>query len=335
MKLRGWVLGWWSRFWAKPWLSFLLASLLLLALQALAFSLSAPPDAAFPTAIVAFNSFFVPYLLALLRYLDRQSRHTLQVMRPVLEISAAAFKRLVETLGATPQGPALLAGLLMLLFAVGVEISGQTPSSYTAIPSSTVFAALYYLIDKVGAFVFGLFVFHIYNKLRMFTMLANQHARVRLFNLRPLQALSKFSGAIALGLLAAVYGWIVINPELLREWLVILFLLGVTGLAALVFLLPLLGLHRRMVAEKDILLQTLDQRFEDSFAAFDRALAAQDGKAIELLSAKLSGMQIQYERLDSIPTWPWKPETAQLVTTAIALPMLIALAIFVLEQSLI
>ncbi len=50
------------------------------------------------------------------------------------------------------------------------------------------------------------------------------------------------------------------------------------------------------------------------------------------LNATIASLEIQHKRISAIPTWPWKPETARIALTAIALPlMLMILQSFVLQ----
>jgi len=48
----------------------------------------------------------------------------------------------------------------------------------------------------------------------------------------------------------------------------------------------------------------------------------------------IQSLEIQYNWIKAIHTWPWKPETAQFVLTAIALPLVLAVIHFFVEQAL-
>jgi hypothetical protein len=70
------------------------------------------------------------------------------------------------------------------------------------------------MIDKSSAFLFGVFVYHTIQQLRLVNSINVNYIRINLFNLRPAQAFSKVTASTAVGLVAGVYGWLLINPEL-------------------------------------------------------------------------------------------------------------------------
>ena len=50
------------------------------------------------------------------------------------------------------------------------------------------------------------------------------------------------------------------------------------------------------------------------------------------MNRTITSLEFQYRRIRDIPTWPWRAETARLVLTAIAIPLvLMVLQYFVLQ----
>ena len=54
---------------------------------------------------------------------------------------------------------------------------------------------------------------------------------------------------------------------------------------------------------------------------------------IDQLNGTITSMEIQYNRNKAIPTWPWKPETAQFALNAIVLLLVLAVLRFLAERA--
>ena len=52
------------------------------------------------------------------------------------------------------------------------------------------------------------------------------------------------------------------------------------------------------------------------------------------MSKAVAGIKDELALLERIPTWPWKPDTLRLLTTAIVLPIVLWLATRLLERLL-
>ena len=82
------------------------------------------------------------------------------------------------------------------------------------------------------------------------------------------------------------------------------------------------------------MLHALDLRFETAFAKFNKAFGDEDRSAIEKLNGMIASLDMQHRRITAIPTWPWRSETAQFALTAIALPLILTIVRFFVEQAL-
>ena len=52
------------------------------------------------------------------------------------------------------------------------------------------------------------------------------------------------------------------------------------------------------------------------------------------LNKAIASLEIEQSALDRVPTWPWRPETMRLLITALALPLLVWVAQYVLQSVL-
>lgn len=284
--------------------------------------------------VIIFNGLITPFVLALIHLLDNQAVTALNSMRPVLDTTESEFDQYEYKLSNMPSGGTLIAGLTMLLFFILMEQLWIVPLRYAALEQSPIFAIIFHITDKGSALVFGPFIYHTIRQLRIVNAINSSHIRVNLFNLGPLQAFSRLTASTAVGLLVGVYGWMLINPDLLTDPVTIGFTVINTILAVSVFVWPLFGVHRRMEIEKGRALQEIDLRFEAVFSKFNQLFLDDDSSVIERLNGTIASLTIQHNRISAIPTWPWRPETARFVLTAIALPLVLMIIQFFIAQAL-
>ncbi|MGD9030676.1 MAG: hypothetical protein PVG25_12785, partial [Anaerolineae bacterium] len=240
--------------------------------------------------IIIFNALFTPFLLALIYLLDNQAVTALNAMRPVLATTEPGFDRYAYRLSTMPFPLPLVIGLSMVVLVVLMEQLATTPLPYAALERSRIFAVVFQVVDKSSAFLFGVFIFHTIRQLRLVTAINANHVRISLFNLRPLQAFSTLTASTAVGLVVGVYGWMLINPELWADPVILGFVVIISILAVAVFVWPLYGVHRLMVAAKERALHEIDHRFEAVFSAFNVALRDGDYAATEELSGTIASL---------------------------------------------
>jgi len=275
--------------------------------------------------VIIFNGLLTPFVLALLHLLDCQAVIALETMRPTLEMTEPEFDRFYFRLSNMPAGATLIAGMIMLVLVILMEQVSTLPVRYEALEQLPFFMIVFQIVDKSSAFLLGVFVYHTARQLRMVNAINSNYTHVSLFNLGPLQAFSKLTASTAVGLVAGIYAWMLINPDLLSDPVSLAFVGLFTVLAIGVFVWPLYGTHRLMEMEKARMLHELDLQFEAALSMFSQGFRDDDYAAMERLNPTINSLETQHRRISAIPTWPWKPETARLVITAIALPLILTI----------
>jgi len=284
--------------------------------------------------IIIFNGLLTPFVLALIHHLDHQAVTALKTTRPTLEMTEPEFDELQYKLSNMPAGTTLIAGLIMLVLVILMEQVSTLPARYAALEQLPVFIIVFQIVDKSSAFLLGVFVYHTARQLRMVNAINSNYTRVSLFNLGPLQAFSKLTASTAVGLVVGIYGWMLINPELLADPVSLTFVGLFTIVAVAVFVWPLYGTHKLMETEKARMLHELDLRFEAAFSEFNQRFRDDDHSAMERLNGTITSLEIQYRRIAAIPTWPWRPETARFALGAIALPLILTILQFFIAEAL-
>lgn len=289
-------------------------------------------DTLFP--VIAYNGLAIAFVLALIQYLDAQAVAALEAMGRALTLDTREAQALGYRIATMPSSPALLAGLGTVALLVATELGGSVPLRYAVLDALPLFTVVYQILDKVGAFCTGVLIYHTVRQLGWVHTTLSSHTQIDLFNPKPLYAFSKLTGSTAIALILAVYGWMLLNPELLASPMGLGGTLALTLLALLVFVWPLLGAHRLMEREKERTLHEVDHLFQSNFASFNQKLQDQDFPALERLNPILASLEIQQTKIKALPTWPWRMETVRSVLAAVVLPLVVRLLQFLADQAL-
>jgi hypothetical protein len=283
--------------------------------------------------VIIFNALTVPIILGLLQHLDHRARRALKIMRPVMEVTEQEWERHKYEIANMPLGTPLVAGLIAMVMVILIETLSSVPLRYLALEQLPIFNVVFYAIDKSSAFLYGVFFYHTIRQLRLVNTNLTR-ARVNLFNLRPLQAFAPLTATTAIGLVIGFYSWMIINPELISDPVILGILVVITILALIVFGWPLYGVHRRMVEAKMRAMHEIDRKFEMLFSQYNEVFQEGDDAELVKLNGIISGLEVQHRRIFAIPTWPWSPETARFALTAIALPLILTVLQFIVRQAL-
>jgi hypothetical protein len=283
--------------------------------------------------ILIFNALAIPGVLGLMHLLDHQAVTALNSMRPVLDMTESEIDKYEYELSNMRSLTPLLVGLILVVSLILSEQVLPVPVRYAAMEQMPVFAVVYHVIDKATAFFMGVFVYHTIRQLRLVNAINSSRIRINLFNLGPLKAFSRLTALTAVGLVLGVYGWMLINPELMKESFNVVFVVLFTILAVLVFVLPLYSVHRLMEKAKEGELDEIDLRFEAVFSKFNKGFLDDDDSAVKRLNRTIASLEIQHRRVNDIDTWPWGSETVRFALSVIALPLVLTILRFLVEEA--
>jgi hypothetical protein len=158
---------------------------------------------------------------------------------------------------------------------------------------------------------------------------------IDLYNLGPIYALSSFMGKASLILLFILYSNLVSDPNNLQisGFLQGSFAISIVALAG--FILPLLGINRRLVAAKAQLMQESGSQVR---AAFDRLSKEQASKSLANIGNTrqlVDAVVRKREYIQGIPTWPWQSGTFRNLLLGVFLPIMIWLVQQVLLRTVV
>jgi hypothetical protein len=87
------------------------------------------------------------------------------------------------------------------------------------------------------------------------------------------------------------------------------------------FVLPLHGMHQRLVKEKERLIAEANRRIEILIARLHQQIDTQNLEKIGELNSAMAALITECDLLDKISTWPWKPATLRGFVSSVMLPI--------------
>ena len=89
------------------------------------------------------------------------------------------------------------------------------------------------------------------------------------------------------------------------------------------FILPLLGMRRRLSEEKTRLITESDRRFEVAALKLHQRVDADNLEKMDDLNKTLASLILEKDTLKKISTWPWEADTMRGFLSSVGLPLLL------------
>jgi hypothetical protein len=268
--------------------------------------------------------------LALVHYLNRVARRELAAFRPALGVGESEYERLGYMLVTLPRRGTWATLALSLLFTAAyinftpylVALFGRSP--WVALVESVVYA-----------FVFGMIAVFLYHTLWQLRMVSRIHAsatNINLFRLTPLYAFSNLTARTGISLLLMNYFSVLTDPATFENLALIALTIGASLVAVVCFILPLQGMHDRIVVEKNRLLAQCNARLEATIEQLYARADSQDLDEVDRLNQLMVSLVTTREIIKKIPTWPWEPGTLMTFISVFLLPFVVGLIVEIIGQ---
>jgi len=271
--------------------------------------------------------FFVaiaPYMLWVRFYLDSVAVQAMDAFRPALAVSDEEFSRLRYEFTTLP---APLTRIATIVAIVGYVLNALLlPDQIIAQfgPSRGVTAVLLAPVAMFTLAVVAISTVQAVRQLWMVDLIYGLAERVNLFRAKPFYAFSRLTSRTGASFLVLAYFIAAIRPDMVRDTPALqVLIVAMLPTAVACFVLPLYGMHLRLVAEKDRLLAEANGRFETLLA---RLHARVDGEILtdaEKVSQQLSSIAGEREAISRLSTWPWEAATVTGFLTTLVLPVLL------------
>jgi hypothetical protein len=276
----------------------------------------------------------------LMHYLDRSALTALERFRPALKAGEMRLSTIRFRMTTMPTIPALIATIVgvILYFIIfsPTTISTSMPDfrlSFSTISFVTVMAN--FLI--MWAF-YGLLIYHTIHQVAVIRDVFSKHTIADLFDKEPLYAFSNITGVTAMVLLLNSYGWmwgLVVGGALETN---LTSALGVNAffavLSLFLFIWPLWGAHRLLVEVKRDALQSNAALMRKAIGELHANVENSQIEKIGEWQNALVALDLERTRLESVPTWPWRPEALRGLIAALVVPIIVWFMQFLLERVL-
>jgi hypothetical protein len=252
-----------------------------------------------------FESPLLLFYLPMNTYLNAAAKKSLVDFRPLLDVSGEEFLKMKHELTTIPQRSGRMTASPFIFF-------------YEVIVASALMGlALTFLV-------------RIIRLLRLVDHVQRKATGISLFHTAPVYAFSSLTSRAGMSIIALFYYYIFVAytleiygpnpPRTVVDYLAFgtLFL---SGFAA--FIVPLGGIHGRLVEEKAKGIAEVNARIELAIARLHKEVDEDDFAEAEQVKEVLTGLFAEAEVLAKISTWPWKPETLRGFLSAVILPIVI------------
>jgi len=246
-----------------------------------------------------------------------------ETFRPALGDAVPDPDAIARSLGTPPLRPTLVAIAVFEAIITGSYLS--SPSAAATVTDVWPDAGFVWFTWIASVAVFATIVVYAIHQLRIVTRLHAIAPRIDLFRPAPINAFSRLTVTVAIVLLPLMLFGVQAENQLIQ----------VPAMAVLIvasFALPLRGMHGRLVREKRRLLDASTSRFEAVRAQLHGAIDSGELDQAASLQAALAGVLAEREVIAKLPTWPWTATIFRGFASAVLVPILLWLAIRVLER---
>lgn len=306
------------------WLNFLLVPVTLFVLAHAGVYLLDPSKAWAVESEIAIILFWLAFGLVAYSDIIDSTHGALNEFRSSLQIDDEEFRRIYDRFIALPRAwgwlivPAMAFAFLFVSFRPPIpgppELSAVFRTIMILLGTAT-FTVLFHLIVKV-----------IYI-LKMINQLYASVGKINIFNLQDLYALSALSARIGIifiiaGTLSYIINVLIPGGDPQIQVAVFFITLNIV-MAILLFLLPLLGIHRELAKVKQRVARENNRVLNTTLRKLHERSERSQLDEMPLIQSQ-AGALMQFRReIDQISTWPWKPQTLRGFITAISLPIVI------------
>lgn len=287
--------------------------------------------------LVIFQTIFV---ITLMTYLNQNAAKALQTFRAAYRGSEELYSKLGLHITSMPARSinrltivffiifSLIIFLLVKYIVPMVERGQLSLASYTF--SLTPFGFYAIGMGTLLWLVNTIFIYNTIHQLKIINCIYTQHAEIDLFRQQELYAFSRVLAARSIGFVLTAPLWLLVDRGIVTLGVNIVFSI----IALIIFIVPLVGVHRLLQAQKEALLKQSAQSKGLMIHQLFAHLKNGETKEAARLKDSLSSVVLAHEQISKASTWPWQTNTLRQIAGAITLPIVIWMIQFFLSQLL-
>lgn len=316
------LINWIKRLPIPSWLFYVgLFSVLTIAIQ-IAYWIDGnnPFDVSEGPLVFHITAIYPVMVLAAIHYIDNTARRSFDDFQPALGKSETETARLRYELTTIPSRQAGVLTVIGGVFGLCLVFLAD----YGWFADSTPFAfGIVIAITILGFALTAVMLYHTVRQLQLVSYIHSIATEINLLQFAPLYAFSRLSAHTGLFFILVLYFDLVFNSETLKNpGLMVINGLVLPLAAVACFILPIEGMHRRLVLEKRHLQWEVNQRLEASMNQLYQQVDATDLRNADAMNKTITSLITTRELITKIPTWPWQPETSALFFSALTFPII-------------
>lgn len=270
----------------------------------------------------AFAVFYPVWGLASLHYLDLTAGRAFDYFKPALGKGSAEAARLCYQLTTVPEREAGIVAVAGLLFTVVIWGAGN---GWRPILGGGLYFWTVLAVTAAGFVMTAELIFHTVRQLRLVSAIHASAENINLYHYGPLYAFSGLSARTGIVFVLSLTVDAAVNPETFSNAPLFAMNAFILVLSVACFVLPLRGMHHRIIVEKRRLQWDVDQRLAAIVQHLYGKVDDLDLHDADSVNKTIASLIATRDLLAKIPTWPWRPETITGFSTALTLPVVVFL----------
>jgi hypothetical protein len=317
------LFGWMDAVPARPWLVLgVLTILLLIWAHVTLWWRGVIPVGTLDLAAIVLV-FYIPYPLAGGIIGRRIARNAVMNFWPATGWPVGEQDSWIARFENVPMRDELVAGLIGLVVGVGAMLAVPTAvvgPDRTRLDVDLALAPMF-----VGGYVLSaLAVAYALHWVRLVAEIHRRATAIEPFDRAPIYAFSRLTVFVGLAILAGTYYTFTVNaPFITGNLPAQTFLPITTTLSVVAFVLPLWGIHGRLVRRKDELLGDVAGQIRTAGAELKARVEAGSFEESKAIHDALAGLTIVRDQIRDLPTWPWPPQLLRGFISALLLPVIV------------
>ena len=275
--------------------------------------------------VITVRVVYGPYSLAVLALANRVAQRSLASFWPATGWPESERATWAYQFANSPGGYGWVSILIGVPLALGSFLSA--PASVLGAESGRAALFVAYLPSLIfGYSMLPAAVFHSVRQLRLVARIHREATAIDPFDRAPVYAFSRLTVVSGLAYVVGGYYTLTVNRAFQAGNVVSLLAVGSSvAVGVATFVLPLWGIHDRLVREKEILVQQVEGRLNQLGTEIYRRIDVGEFDGTKVVSDSLVGVIALRERIAHLPTWPWPPQLLRGFISALLLPVAVYL----------
>ena len=280
------------------------------------------PVGSFDITIIE-GAFYGPYGLATVSVVNHVALRSLDAFWPATGWPDSERPVWAYRFVTIPRGLDLVALTIGIVLGIGAFLSA--PPDFLGAADTRGYLAAAFLPSMIfGYSMFPLIVLHTVRQLRLVTRIHREATAIDPFDREPVYAFSRLTVVTGLAYVVIGYYGLAVNGAFQAgNVLSILTLAGSFAIGMVTIVVPLWGIHDRLVLEKSVLLRGVEERLGRLGDEMYRRVDAGQFDQTKAVGDSIAGVSTLRDRIARLPTWPWPPNVLRGFITALLLPVIV------------